>query len=172
MSHDCTARVYVYVYNIHMYIYMVLIFGGLRPSNFSIGGAIAPLPPCVATPEKFADVLHQCNNTQSRSISKAMESLSSWLTALPVAKDHFNLSANEFCNGLALRYGKPLLQFSPPCDRCGAQFSVSHALDCRRGGLVMQRHNEVRDVISDLAGQAWKQITRELVIRNAIVRSR
>ena len=31
----------------------------------------------------------------------------------------------------------------------------------------MQRHNEVRDVISDLAGWAWNQITREPVIRNA-----
>ena len=117
--------------------------------------------------QKFADVLHQCNNIQSRSILKAKESLSSWLTALRVAKDHFNLSANEFHDGLALRYGKPLIQLSPLCNGYGAQIPVSHALDCRKGALVMQRHNEIRDVISDLAGRAWNQITREPVIRNA-----
>ena len=31
---------------------------------------------------------------------------------------------------------------------------ISHALDCKKGGLVTARHNELRDGVSDLAGKA------------------
>ena len=30
---------------------------------------------------------------------------------------------------------------------------ISHALDCKRGGLVTARHNELRDGVADLAGK-------------------
>jgi len=36
-------------------------------------------------------------------------------------------------------------------DGCGANFSTSHALDCRRGGLFTQLHNKVRDALGDLS---------------------
>ena len=37
-------------------------------------------------------------------------------------------------------------------------------IDCRVGGLVGRRHNEVRDAVGDLASLAWGQVTREPVI--------
>ena len=49
------------------------------------------------------------------------------------------------------------------CDGCGSQFTTGHALDCRKGGLVIQRHNEIRDALGDLA--AYKEVLREPVIR-------
>ena len=30
-------------------------------------------------------------------------------------------------------------------DGCGASLTLQHALDCKVGGLVIQRHNEIRD---------------------------
>jgi hypothetical protein len=33
-------------------------------------------------------------------------------------------------------------------------FSVPHALECKKGGLVISRHNEIRDELSDLASKA------------------
>ena len=39
----------------------------------------------------------------------------------------------------------------PTCDRCGAAFSLSHALDCRKGGLVVRCHNEISEALRDLA---------------------
>ena len=40
------------------------------------------------------------------------------------------------------------------CDVCQAKVSISHALDCKKGGFVTARHNELRDGVSDLSGKA------------------
>jgi hypothetical protein len=31
------------------------------------------------------------------------------------------------------------------------RFTLRHALECKKGGLVISRHNEMRDELSDLA---------------------
>ena len=40
---------------------------------------------------------------------------------------------------------------------------MEHALDCRTGGLDIQRHNEVRDVLVDLASIVYKEVIQEPV---------
>ena len=51
--------------------------------------------------------------------------------------------------------------------RSGLPFTVKHALDCKKGGLVVQRHSEVCDVISDHSTMAWNQLDKEPVIRDS-----
>ena len=80
---------------------------------------------------------------------------------------HFDLSAVEFRDALALRYHRPLLRVPSQCDGCGAPFSLTHALDCRKGGLVTQRHNEIRDALGDLAAMGFKEVLREPVVRES-----
>ena len=41
------------------------------------------------------------------------------------------------------------------CDGYQAKFSISHALDCKKGGLVTARHNELCDRVADLDGKAF-----------------
>ena len=82
-------------------------------------------------------------------------------------KNHLDLSAGEFRDGLAIRYRKPLLNVPDICDGCSAPFSLSHALSCRKGGLIIRRHNEVRDAVGDLSSLLWNQIKKEPVIREA-----
>ena len=53
------------------------------------------------------------------------------------------------------------------CDGCGAATSLEHALDCKKGGLVTQRHNEVRYVIGDLASVIFKEVVKEPVMQEA-----
>ena len=104
---------------------------------------------------------------QQRAILRAKDSnISSWLSVLPLARNQFDLSAQEFRDGLALRYKKPLLSLPSVCDGCGAPFSIEHALDCRFGGLVTRRHNEVRDAFGDLASLVWAPVVKEPVVRD------
>ena len=89
---------------------------------------------------------------------------SGWLTVLPFACHQFkNLSAQQFCDALSLQYHS-MIPFS--CDGCGSSFSLSHALDCRKGGLVMQCHNEVQDALGDLAALAYKDVIHKSVVRD------
>ena len=81
--------------------------------------------------------------------------------------NNFDLTAQEFRDSLAIRYKKPLLEVPPYCDGCNAPFDLSHALSCKRGDLVTQRHNEVRDAFGDLASLAYSQVIKEPVVHEA-----
>ena len=53
----------------------------------------------------------------------------------------------------------------------GDPFDLSHALSCRKGGLVTQHHNKVHDAFGDLAALAWSQVTSEPIVREACTSS-
>eukprot|EP00978_Attheya_sp_CCMP212_P032240 scaffold124880_cov38-Attheya_sp.AAC.2 len=79
--------------------------------------------------------------------------MGAWLTVLPSIVNGMTLFADEFRDhGLAIRYGYELLNLPEKCDGCGAKFSAGHALQCKTGGLVIMRYNEVKDEIGYLAG--------------------
>ena len=44
---------------------------------------------------------------------------------------------------------------SDHCDGCGAALSIFHTLDCNKGSLITERHNEIRDGVTELAGKAF-----------------
>jgi hypothetical protein len=101
-----------------------------------------------------------------RSITRIVEEKTShWLTVLPIARNHFDLSCSEFRDALSIRYRRALRRSPGTCDGCGVSFSLSHALSCKKGGLIIQRHNEIRDAIGDLSALAWKEVVSEPVIR-------
>ena len=68
------------------------------------------------------------------------------------------LSPQQFRDALSLRYHRSLMLMPPTCDGCGAAFTLSHALDCWKGGLVVRRHNEIHDALADLACLAYKDV--------------
>eukprot|EP00731_Ephydatia_muelleri_P008936 Em0004g1274a len=70
----------------------------------------------------------------------------------------------------AMRYQRPLLRMPATCDGCGAAFHLEHALDCRKGGLVIQRHNEIRDALGDLASKAFRNVIKEPIVKEANIR--
>ena len=96
-----------------------------------------------------------------------LNDLSGWISVMPMEKDNFDLTAQEFHDALALRYKKPLLSIPPFCDGCGSPSSLDHFLICRKGGLITQRHNEVRDAIGDLASLVWSSVKHEPIVKNA-----
>ena len=52
------------------------------------------------------------------------------------------LSPLEFRDNLALRFGFPPTGLLKLCDGCGEPFMIAHAMACKKGGLVHQRHDQ------------------------------
>ena len=81
--------------------------------------------------------------TTQRAVDLACEKgTSSWLTAIPLKDMNFDLSKREFRDW-------PIPD-SPSVGVCGCSFTVDHAMICQRGGLVIQQHNEIRDLEAEL----------------------
>lgn len=60
----------------------------------------------------------------------------------------FELSGDEFRTGLCLRYLLPLPNLPEWCDGCAKTFDIRHGLSCPNGGMVIKRHNAVRDFLA------------------------
>ena len=74
---------------------------------------------------------------------------SSWLTVIPMSEMDFILNKREFRDALKLRYDWPIKDNPTKC-ACGDLFNIHHAMICRQGGFIIQRHNELRDLEADL----------------------
>ena len=70
---------------------------------------------------------------------------SSWLGAIPLQSYNFNLTKAEFQDALALRYNKHVKNLPSKCP-CGANFNVTHALNCHKGGFINARHDNIRNL--------------------------
>ena len=104
----------------------------------------------------FSVVLSGFDSTHQRVLQRAKDNdFDVLLSVTPVESNNFDLSVQEFYDALAIRYYKLLLNLSPKCDGYGATSSLDYFLICRKGGLVVQHHNEIRDAIGDLAALAW-----------------
>ncbi len=79
--------------------------------------------------------------TKSRLI-RAKET-GTWLTVTPNRLNGTELSTDEFRDSLRLRGGLIPLNLPASCDGCGQGFTLGHAMSCRKGGLVLLRHNDM-----------------------------
>ena len=50
----------------------------------------------------------------------------------------------EWSDAHFLQYGLEPPDLPKYCDGCNAKFTIFHALNCKRGGLVTVRKNEIR----------------------------
>jgi len=74
---------------------------------------------------------------------------------MPSTINGTTLSALEFRDSLHLRYARTPPNLPTHCDGCCSKFSVSHALQCKKGGLVTIRHDEIKDELIDIASRAF-----------------
>jgi hypothetical protein len=78
-----------------------------------------------------------------------------WISVQPSTVNGTELSAQEYRDALLLRSTLSPRDLQSHCDGCGQKFSVRHAHACKKGRLVISRHNEIRDELSDLASKAF-----------------
>ena len=94
-------------------------------------------------------VKNSLTSRSMRAVELASEKgASSWLTVIPMKDLGYNLSKREFRDAIKIRYGWEISDLPKTC-ACGDFFDVDHAMICRRGGFVIQRHNELRDLEAD-----------------------
>lgn len=82
---------------------------------------------------------------------------------------HFDSSPTEFRDALHLRYGRHLKNVPAKCDGCGGAVTLQHLLDCKHGGLIIQRHNEIKDSLGDIyiCALTFPEVVKEPVVREA-----
>ena len=61
----------------------------------------------------------------------------------------FTLNKKEFHDAVILRYDWQIHDIPSKCV-CGERFDVNYAMICMKGGFVVQRHNELRDLEAEL----------------------
>ena len=85
---------------------------------------------------------------------------STWITALPIAEHGFGLHKRAFRDALCIRYGWQLSNLPSLC-ACGNNFTIEHAMICRKGGYPIIRHNEVRDLTASLLTEVCHNVEWE-----------
>ena len=85
---------------------------------------------------------------------------SSWLNTLPIKDQQLDLNKEQFSDALCLRYNQNLRNLPSNCP-CGSPFNVEHALSCKKGGFVAQRHDCLRDLFTNLLSKVCKDVEAE-----------
>lgn len=86
---------------------------------------------------------------------KALEGTGSFLTARPHPLNGTILSADEWRDSTRLLFGYEPLDMPQHCDGCGERMTVTHALACKKGGLVHVRHDDMARMWRFLGGLAF-----------------
>ena len=95
--------------------------------------------------EKQSNIKTRQDDDMKRNIEQLAEpGASAWLGCLPLKEYGFNLTKDEFHDALALRYNRQVKNLPSKCP-CEAEFTVTHALNCHRGGFVNARHDQIRN---------------------------
>ena len=85
---------------------------------------------------------------------------SSWLGALPLQAQGFNLTKGEFQDALAIRYNRPVKNMPSKCP-CDKDFTVTHALNCKSGGFIGVRHDQIKNFECSLLKSLIKDVECE-----------
>lgn len=85
---------------------------------------------------------------------KRTKAAGAWLTCMSNHLNMTELSAEEFRDNLRLRYGLKPGGLPKLCDGCGEPFTVEHAPNYRKGGLVSIWHNNVYVKFGDMCAAA------------------
>ena len=111
--------------------------------------------------EKEEKILKELSTDMKRLVKQYQsKGTNSWLGALPIEEQGFHLSKEEFRDALRLRYNLKLQNLPPLC-ACGDPFDVVHALSCKKGGFVSQRHDNIRDVLTCLLDAVCTNVRSE-----------
>ena len=76
---------------------------------------------------------------------------------MPLVNQGLVLNKQEFRDSLRLKYNMSLSNLLSKCV-CGDKYTVCHALSCKKGGFVAQRHDGVRNLLTSLIGKVCTNV--------------
>ena len=129
----------------------------------SVKGEIARLK--LEKEETMLAQLEEVKNLVDHKLKRSLElagekGAGAWLTALPLQSMGYVLSKQEFRDAICLRYGWRIPNTPSYCG-CGTKNSVDHTLNCKLGGYVTMRHNNIRNLEAALLKDVCKDIKIE-----------
>ena len=77
---------------------------------------------------------------------------------------NFTLNKREFRDAIHFRYDWHIADTPCTCVCCDT-FTVDHAMVCKRGGFIVQRHNELRDLEEDMLNLACHDVHTEPAVQ-------
>ena len=81
------------------------------------------------------------------------------MTVKPYTVNGTELGAQKWRDALFLLYGLETPDLPNYCDGCNFKLLICNALDCKRGGIVTSRHNELWDRVAELAVKSFTPLT-------------
>ena len=79
---------------------------------------------------------------------------------MPLTKFGFALNKGDFRDALSLRYGI-LLKGLPAMCPCGQKYNVTHTVNCKKGGFVTMRHNNLMDFEADMLSKIVNDVVKK-----------
>ena len=115
--------------------------------------------------QQLEENINNLRGNQTPAMKRNLEQLaqpgaSSWLSALPLKEEGFNLNKSEFQDALNIRYDRVLKNLPSKC-ACGKKFDLTHAMNCNRGGFISNRHDSIRNFEAKLIKQVCNDVQVE-----------
>ena len=86
-----------------------------------------------------------------------MKGAGSWLAFVATIHDNTLMNKREFHDAVSLRYRwKP--KYLPQVCECGKKFSIDHSMTCSTGGFIHARHDELKQVITNMLSAKTSQL--------------
>jgi len=85
------------------------------------------------------------------------------LSTMPLKDENFVLNKQEFFDAVYMRYAWELKRLPERC-ACIPKFTAEYALSCHIGGYIMHRHNNVRDLTSQLLKEVCYDVRSKPVL--------
>ena len=96
---------------------------------------------------------HLSNIAQEKGVSNCLK-------AYPISDQEYHLNKQQFWDCVYLRYGWRLINIPSTCS-CRSKMTIQHAMSCKKGGFSTIRHNDLRDLITNLLTVVCKDVDIE-----------
>ena len=110
----------------------------------------------------FEDIKSSNTNPQHIKLmaSSIEQGVYNWFTALPLQQYGYYFDKKTFWDTIRNRHNLPMSPMPEKCV-CSSDFDIEHALNCKKGGFITNRHNNIRDLTAKLLNEVTNDVEVE-----------